>query len=156
MKNKLLLMSLVTLLTFCNCLLVKANIEKKLNNIINEQNIDVKNNTSKNIDSLEKLIMKTRSDSVSIDDLTHMQQGEDWFKNNWNWLLSTIIFLLEIFLRIAPTNKDWSIVNKILSILIWIWRFIPNNAKVNNNVINRGYDIRLKKAIDEYKKKKNL
>lgn len=131
---------------------ISAKIEKKLDKIIKTQNIAVSNQTEQNIDTLEKLVMQTRSDSVSVDDLTNMTTGEgSWIKNNWSWLLTTLIFLLEIFLRVAPTNKDWSIVNKILSILIWIWRLLPNNAKVRGNVIKRGFDIRIKKTIDSYK-----
>lgn len=76
---------------------------------------------------------------------------DNWLHNNLKWLISILIVLLEIFLRVAPTNKDWSIVNKILSILIWIFNIIPNNAKLRNDVLKRGHDIRIKKIIDSYK-----
>jgi len=151
--KKIILISLVALLAFCNCAPVKAGVEKKLNNVIKEQNIAVSNNTIENLDTLENLVNQTRTDSVTVNDLTHMQPGEGWLKNNWSWLLTTLIFLLEIFLRVAPTGKDWSIINKILSILIWIWRIIPNNAKVRDSVIKRGYDLRVKKTIEAYKNK---
>lgn len=133
--------------------IVFAGVEKKLDQIITQQNIVVSNKTQQNLDTLEKLTTQVRSDSLSMDDLHPMQPGNNWLKNNWEWLLSVLIVLLEIFLRIAPTNKDWSIVNKILSILIWIFRIVPNNAKTRNDIIRRGHDLKIKKIIDAYRNK---
>lgn len=132
---------------------VRANVEKKLDRLIQQEKITVSNKTQKNIDSLDKLATQLRTDSVTIDDLHPMHPGSNWLKNNWEWLLSLLIFLLEVFLRVAPTNKDWSIINKILSILIWIFNIIPNNAKIRNDVLRRGHDIRIKKIVEAYRNK---
>ncbi len=144
---------LIVAMAFASLSFIRANVEKKLDKMILEQNIQVSNKTQQNIDTLEQLIDNLRSDTVTIDDLHPMQPGSNWFKNNWEWLLTLLIFLLEVFLRVAPTNKDWSLVNKILSILIWIFRIIPNNAKARENVLKRGHDLRIKKLIEDYRNK---
>lgn len=52
-----------------------------------------------------------------------MKEVINFILENWKEGLGISVFILELIVRIKPTNKDWSIVNKIISILDII---IPN------------------------------
>lgn len=66
---------------------------------------------------------------ADIEDPPQLEEGDtvlDYIKKNWLWLLGVFIPVLEVIVRLTPTEKDNTILSRLLSLL---GRFIPNLRK---------------------------
>lgn len=131
-----------------------AGVDKQIDNIIKTENITVSDYHDV-MDSLDSTVDSAMSATGSVGDeyLSPMTPGENWLKNNWHWLLGLVIFTLQVILKVKPTTANWDLVDKLFSILQWIWNIIPNNAKNKDEIIKRGFDRKTKRVIDAYRKK---
>nr|WP_319266081.1 hypothetical protein [uncultured Draconibacterium sp.] len=64
-----------------------------------------------------------------FDPIPEMEEGEtlvDYAKRNWEWLITAFIFLLEIIVRLTPSEKDNTILSRLIALL---GKLIPNMKK---------------------------